>query len=130
MLSWHTHIPDCSVQPQVTADLLSAPPLGQKLRDQLPQFGVGLDAAPMIAGPTRGGATVGIERTITPTPGRVAAQLAGDRRRRPTQPVRDLPDAQACMTQIGDLDPLLLRQKPRADRTHASRSSAGTKPTT
>jgi hypothetical protein len=58
----------------MTADLLWAPPLGQKLRDQLPQFAVGLDASPMIAGPTCGGATVagsgafdgllGIERTI------------------------------------------------------------------
>ena len=45
------------LQPQVTADLLWAPPLGQKLRDQLPQFAVGLDASPMIAGATRGRAS-------------------------------------------------------------------------
>src|SRR5215218_4916169 len=59
------------LQPQVAADLLWAPPLGQKLRDQLPQFAVGLDASPMIAGPTRGRAPVGMERTVTPTPGRL-----------------------------------------------------------
>jgi hypothetical protein len=100
------------LQPQVTADLLRAPPLGQKLRDQLPQFAVGLDAAPMMAAATCGRATVGIERTVTQTPGHVAAQLARDRRRRPTQPMRDLPDTQPRVMQIGDLDPLLLRQKP------------------
>jgi hypothetical protein len=32
--------------------------------------------------------------------------------------MRDLPDAQTRVTQIGDLDPLLLRQEPRADLTH------------
>jgi hypothetical protein len=64
----------------MTADQLWAPPLDQKLRDQLPQFAVGLDAPPMIADPTRGRARVGIERTVTPIPGRVAAQLARDRR--------------------------------------------------
>jgi hypothetical protein len=103
------------LQPQVTADLLWAPPLGQKLYDQLPQFAVGLDASPMIAGATRGRATMGIERTVTLTSG---PQLARDRRGRPTQPVRDLPDAQARVTQIGDLDPLVLRQEPQADPTH------------
>src|SRR5215217_6637616 len=40
------------LQPQVTADLLWAPPLAQKLRNHLPQFAVGLDASPMIAAPT------------------------------------------------------------------------------
>jgi|SoiMetStandDraft_5_1073268.scaffolds.fasta_scaffold92225_1 hypothetical protein len=34
------------------------------------------------------------------------------------QPVRDLPDAQARVMQIGDLDPLVLRQEPRANLTH------------
>src|SRR5215217_1730031 len=72
----------------------------------------------MSAGATRGRATMGMERTVTPTPGRVAAQLARDRRGRPTQPMRELPDAQTRVTQIGDLDPLLLRQEPRADLTH------------
>jgi hypothetical protein len=93
--------------------------LGQKLRDQLPQLAVGLDASPMVAGATRGRATVGIERTVTPTLGRVAAQHTRHRRGCPTQPMRDLPDAQARMVQIGDLDPLVLRQEPRADLTHS-----------
>jgi hypothetical protein len=83
--------------------------LGQEFRNQLPQFAVGLDASPMIADPTRGRATVGIERTVTPTPGHVTAQLTRNRRRRPTQPVRDLADVQPRVTQISDLDPLLLR---------------------
>ena len=63
----HPRLPG-ELQPQVTADLLWAPPLAQKLRDQLPQFAVGLDASPMVAGATRGRATVGIERTVTSTP--------------------------------------------------------------
>jgi hypothetical protein len=88
------------------------------LRDHLSEFAVGLDPSPMIAGPTRSRATVRIEGTVTPTSGRVAAQLARDRRRCPTQPLRDLPDAQARMAQIRDLDPLLLRQEPRADLTN------------
>src|SRR4051794_1698787 len=81
--------------PQLTADLLRAPPLVQKLRDHLSEFGVGLNPSPMIAGATRGRATVRIERTVTPTSGGVAAQLARDRRGCPTQPVRNLSDAQA-----------------------------------
>src|SRR3954470_20880829 len=76
--------------PQLTADLLRAPPLVQKLRDHLSEFGVGLNPSPMIAGATRGRATVRIERTVTPTSGGVAAQLARDRRGCPTQPVRNL----------------------------------------
>jgi hypothetical protein len=107
------------LQAQVTTDLLWAPPLGQKLRDQLPQFAVALDASPMIAGTTRGRAPVGIERTVTPTLGRVAAQLPRHCRGCPTQPIRDLPDAQARVAQIGNLDPLVLRQEPRADLTHS-----------
>jgi hypothetical protein len=62
----------------------------------------------MVADPPRGRATMGIERTITPTPGRVAVQLARDRRWCPTQPERDLPDAQTRMAQIGNHDPLVL----------------------
>jgi hypothetical protein len=106
------------LQPQVTTDLLWAPPLGQKLCDQPPQFAVGLDASPMVAGAARGRATVRIERTVTPTLGRVAAQLPRHRRGCPTQPMRDLPDAQARVAQIGNLDPLFLRQEPWTDLTH------------
>jgi hypothetical protein len=42
------------LQPQLTADLLRAPPLGQKLANQLAQLAVGLDAPPVTAGPARG----------------------------------------------------------------------------
>jgi hypothetical protein len=70
----------------------------------------------MIAGATRGRAAVGIERTVTTSSGRVASQLARDRRKRRTRPVRDLPDAQVAQTD--NLDPLVLRQKPRADPTY------------
>ena len=47
MLSWHSHFPGSPgiLPPQVTADLLRAPPLRQKLADQLPQPGIGIDAA-------------------------------------------------------------------------------------
>ena len=33
--------------------------------------------------------------------------------------MRDLPDAQTRVAQIGNLDPLLLRQEPRADLTYS-----------
>src|SRR5215212_4900141 len=39
--------------PQMTADLLRAPPLVQKLRDHLSEFAVDLNPSPMIAGATR-----------------------------------------------------------------------------
>jgi hypothetical protein len=61
-------------RPQVTADLLWAPSLGQQLRDQLAQFVVGLDPSPMAAGATCGRATVRIEGAVALTLGRVAAQ--------------------------------------------------------
>jgi hypothetical protein len=41
----------------------------------------------------------------TPTSGRVAAPVARDHRGCPTQPVSDLPHAQARMAQIGDTRP-------------------------
>src|SRR5512132_3570088 len=106
------------LHPQMTADLLRPPPLVQKLCDHLPQLADDVDPSPMIASATDGRATVGIERTIAPVAGCVAAQLTRDRRGCPTQPLRDLPDAPARVAQIRDLDPLLLRHEPRADLTH------------
>jgi len=97
---------------------LRAPSLVQKLCDHLSQLADDVDPPPMIASPTHGRATVRIERTIAPVAGYVAAQLTRDRRGCSTQLLRDLPDAPARVTQIGDLDPLLLRHEPRADLTH------------
>jgi hypothetical protein len=93
-------------------------------------FAVGLNPSPMIAGATRGRATVRIERTVTPTSGRVAAQLARNRRRCPTQPVRDLSDAQAaCRRSAISIRSSCDKNLELIERT-ASRSSAGTNPTT
>ena len=65
----------------------------------------------------RGRVAVSLERPVADGYG-VAAQLTRDRRRCPAQPASDLPDAQARVPQISDLDPLVLRQIPRADLTH------------
>jgi hypothetical protein len=46
-----------------------------------------------------------IERTANPNPGRVAAQLAPYRRGCRTQPLRDLPRAQARIAHIGETRP-------------------------
>jgi hypothetical protein len=94
----------------VTADLLRAPPLRQQLGDQLPQVTVGLDAPPMIAGSARGCAAVCLQRPVRSAAQDITAQLTRDRRRHPAQLVSDLPDAKTCAAQIGDLDPLVLRQ--------------------
>ncbi len=53
-----------------------------------------------------------------PTTRSVATKLARHRRRRTTQPTRDLPDAQPLTTQVSDPKPLILRQEPVADLTH------------
>jgi hypothetical protein len=58
--------------------------------------------------PPYGRMAVSIERTITTGRGGVAAQLLRDRRRRPVQPARDLPDTQTSEAQVGDLDPFVL----------------------
>ena len=105
-------------QSQVAADLLRAPPLGQQPGDQLPLLAVCFDAPRVMAGPPRGRAAVGLERPVAARGG-VAAQLTRDRQRCPAQPASDLPDAQARLAQISDLDPFVLRQEPRADLTHS-----------
>jgi hypothetical protein len=60
-----------------------------------------------------------VEGTVTSVAAAVAAQLAGDRRCSPTETIGDLPDAQAAMTQICDLDPLVLGQESGADLAHS-----------
>src|ERR1700733_4092103 len=79
--------------PQVTADLLRAPPLSQKLADQLAQLAAGLDAPPMGAGPAHRRAALRLERPVVLARAGITAQLAGDRRRCPVQLARNLPDA-------------------------------------
>ena len=56
-----------------------------------------------------------IERAIPAAGDRVAPQLPRDRRRRSTEPAGDRPQAQPGLTQIGDLDALVLGQVARAD---------------
>lgn len=60
-------------QPQLTADLLRAPPLGQQPGDQLPQLPVVLDPPPVTASTARSRPAVGLERPVSAAPGRVAA---------------------------------------------------------
>jgi hypothetical protein len=68
-----------------------------------------------------------LERPVA-TGCRVAAQLTRDRRWRPAQLISDPPDAQARVPQISDLDPLVLRQVPRADLTHGQPLQRGHEP--
>jgi len=103
---------------QVPADLLRAPPLEQQLADQLAQLEVGLDPPLMTSGATRRRPPMGLERTVTSAAGCVAAQFARDRRGCPPELVRDLPNRHACVAQVRDLYPLVLRQEPRTDLTH------------
>jgi hypothetical protein len=64
-------------QPQLAADLLRAPPLGQEPGDQLPQLAIGLDPPPAAACTPRGRAAGSLERTAASGCG-VAAQLTRD----------------------------------------------------
>jgi hypothetical protein len=114
----------------MAADLLRAPPLAQQLANHLAQLEAGLNATPMMPHAAHHRTPVRLERTVTPAPGRIPAQLPRDRRRGPTQQAADVPSTQPRAAQVGDLDPFVLRQEPRADLTHASRSNAGTNPTT
>lgn len=59
-----------------------------------------------------------LERTVAAVNACVAAQLTRDGGWGATQSIGDFADAKAGMTQVGDLDPLVLRQKTRADRSH------------
>jgi hypothetical protein len=83
----------------------------------------------MIAGATRGRATVRIERTVTPTPSRVAAQLETVEGARPNRCAicRMLKPAwrRSAISIRSSCD----KNLELIERT-ASRSSAGTKPTT
>src|SRR5262249_19678981 len=85
------------------------------------------DPPPMAASPPRGRVAMHRERPIATGYG-VATQLTRDRRRRPPQLISDLPDAQARVPQISDLDPLVLRQVPRADLTHGQPLQRGHEP--
>jgi hypothetical protein len=62
---------------------------------------------------TRGGTPMGIEGLISAAGPRVAPQLPRHRGRRSTEPRG--PQAQPALTQIGDLDALVLGQVSRTD---------------
>src|SRR5262245_1104597 len=102
----------------MTADLLRTPTLREQLLEQLAQLVVALDASPVPTRPAGSGTPVSLERAVTTALDRVAAQLPADRRRRAPQPCCDLPDTHAGALQVGDLDPLVLRQEPTADLPH------------
>jgi hypothetical protein len=112
----------------VATDLLRTPPLRQPFGDMPPELGIGVDATTMTPGPARRRCPVSVGRAVPRAGARVAAQLAGDRRGRTTHPVRDLPDAQPGMAQIGDLDPLVLGEVPTADLTHRQTLQGGHEP--
>jgi len=99
-------------------DLLWVPPLCKELGDKLAEIVVGVDAARVIPPPASRRLAVGIKRPVPTAAAGLAAQLARDSRRSASQPGCDLPDAQAGVTQVGHLDPLLLGQEPWADLTN------------
>ncbi len=99
----------------MAADLLRTPPLAKQLGDHLAKPIVNLDAPPVLTCPAYGGATMSIERPIPATGDHVAPQLPRDRRRRASKPGCDRPDAQSGLTEIGDLDALVLGEIPGAD---------------
>jgi len=77
MLSWHIHRLACPGEPgpQFPADLLRTPPLIQQCCDELPQFGVGLDASALTASPADRRPSVRLEGTIAAFASGVAAQF-------------------------------------------------------
>ena len=103
---------------QVAADLLRTPSLRQKLGHHQSERGNGFETSPVMPGSSCGRVAVGVERAVNTGRGRVAAQLPRDRRGRPPQPARDLSDAQARVAKVRELNPLVLRQEPRADLAH------------
>ena len=103
---------------QVAADLLRAPAPGQQLADGAPQPAAGVNAPQTGPGAAQDGLPLSLEGTVVPADGGIAAQLPRDRRRRSAQPGSDLLDAHARLAQVGDLDPLVLRQEPAADLAH------------
>jgi hypothetical protein len=100
---------------KVTADLLRTPPLTKQLGDHAAEVIVGVDPASMVTCSSSGGSPMGIEGLISAAGWRVAPQLPRNRRRRSTKPRGDRPQAQPGLTQIGDLDALVLGQVSRAD---------------
>src|SRR6185437_14461003 len=70
---------------QMTGDLWRAPALADQAADHLAQLWVGFHTASVRAGPSDDGLTMSLERPVGPAGAGVAAQLARDRRRRPTE---------------------------------------------
>src|SRR5215208_6424431 len=120
MLSGHNHMPGCSGKLRRRWRLICC---GLHRCDKSsatisPSAGNGFETSPVMAGSSYGRVAVGVERAVNTGSGRVAAQLRRDRRRRPPQPARDLSDAQTRVSKARELNPLVLRQEPRADLAH------------
>lgn len=101
-------------QSKMAADLLRTPPLPEQLGDHLAKLIVDFDAPSVRACHAYGGATMSVERPIPATGDRVAPQFPRDGRRRAFEPGCDRPDAQSGLTEIGDLDALVLGEIPGA----------------
>jgi hypothetical protein len=99
----------------MAADLLRAPPLTKQFDDYTAEVIVAVDPASMVTCSTSGGTPMGVEGLIPAAGCRVTPHLPGNRRRRTSEPLGDRTHAQPGMTQISDLDALVLGQVPRAD---------------
>jgi hypothetical protein len=98
------------------ADLFRAPPLLKQTADELAQHVIIHDLAATWPGPTIYRQLLRHERPILPALGiPVAAQLPADRRRTPADLGSDRPDRVPLSAQVGDSDPLVLRQIPLRD---------------
>jgi len=117
-------------RPQVAGDLLRAPPLTQQCADELSQLPIGVQPPCAGAGTADHGTPVAVEGSVAAALTCVASQLARDRRRSATDTPGDRPDAQAALTQVADLDALILGKETCADLRDGQGSRGGTNPTT
>ena len=102
--------------PQLVRDLLRAPAPGEQARDGPGQHGVAGDPPPARLARPRASDVLGVVGAIPAAMVAVAADLAADRRRRPSELARDPTHAHARRAQVSDPDPLGLRQVPRTPR--------------
>ncbi|MBB5168494.1 hypothetical protein HNP02_008510 [Mycobacterium sp. AZCC_0083] len=104
-------------QSKMTADLLRAPPLEKQLGDHGAKVIADVDPASVVTCSTRGGTPMSIEGLISAAGPRVASQLPRDHRSRATKSLGDHAQAHPGLTQIDNLDALVLGQIARADLT-------------
>ncbi|BBN46307.1 hypothetical protein MAHJHV58_50770 [Mycobacterium avium subsp. hominissuis] len=93
--------------PQVSGDLLRAPPLSEELGDQVTQGGILVDPPLVTTRSALNRPAVGFKRPVLAVAAAVAAQLPRYGRWCPAKRGGDLPNTHARAAQIGDADPLL-----------------------